>query len=48
MTRVGERFEPIAENKALYNRLYKDVYLKMYKQLKPLYKTIQDITGYPE
>jgi sugar (pentulose or hexulose) kinase len=48
MTRVGQVFEPNPESKALYNRLYKEVYLKMYKQLQPLYKSIRDITGYPE
>ena len=48
MTRVGKSFQPDPQNKALYLRLYKEVYLKMYKQLQPLYKSIRDITGYPE
>lgn len=48
MTRVGKRFEPDEQAHKVYDRLYKEVYLKMYKQLQPLYKSIQDITGYPE
>jgi sugar (pentulose or hexulose) kinase len=30
MTRVGRVFEPIAANRAIYDRLYKQVYRKMY------------------
>ncbi|KZX84473.1 hypothetical protein A3715_29835 [Oleiphilus sp. HI0009] len=48
MTRVGKRFEPNHETHITYNRLYNEVYLNMYKQLRPLYRSIQDITGYPE
>jgi sugar (pentulose or hexulose) kinase len=48
MTRTGRVFEPIKENQSLYDNLYRRVYLKMYKQLKPLFKEIKDITGYPE
>ncbi|WP_082869095.1 FGGY-family carbohydrate kinase [Oleiphilus sp. HI0125] len=48
MTRVGKRFEPTHETHITYNRLYNEVYLNMYKQLRPLYRSIQDITGYPE
>jgi sugar (pentulose or hexulose) kinase len=47
MTRVGQRFEPNAKHHATYDRLYTEVYKKMYKQLQPLYKSIQNITGYP-
>ena len=47
MTRVGEVFHPDAERTRLYQRLYREVYLKMYAQLQPLYKSIRDITGYP-
>lgn len=47
MTRTGRVFEPIKENHSLYDNLYKRVYLKMYRQLKPLFKEIKDITGYP-
>ena len=48
MTRVRDVFEPIESNVALYRALYERVYLKMYRQLLPLFKEIQSITGYPE
>jgi len=48
MTRAGEVFDPIAENIKLYRELYDRVYTKIYKRLLPLFKDIQDITGYPE
>jgi sugar (pentulose or hexulose) kinase len=48
MTRVRDVFEPIKENVELYEKLYRHVYLKMYKKLLPLFKEIQKITGYPE
>ncbi len=47
MTRVGKVFEPDPETSRKYDRLYREVYLKMYKQLQPLYRSIRDITGYP-
>ena len=47
MTGTGRVFEPIKDNHKLYDDLYKKVYLKMYRQLKPLFKDIRDITGYP-
>ena len=47
MTRISRTFEPNAENHKLYDELYNRVYLKMYDRLAPLYKEIQDITGYP-
>ncbi len=48
MTRVGRVFEPIPKNAELYAKLYERVYLKMYDRLLPLFKEIQEITGYPE
>ena len=48
MTSVGEVFEPDFQTSRLYDQLYKNVYLKMYKRLQPLYKQIKDITGYPK
>ena len=48
MTHEGNVFVPDTETVALYNRLYKEVYLKMYQRMKPLYKSIREITGYPE
>ncbi|NQU65486.1 MAG: carbohydrate kinase [SAR324 cluster bacterium] len=47
MTRTERVFQPNPENHKIYNDLYHKVYLKMYKQLQPLYKEIRDITGYP-
>lgn len=47
MTRVGNVFEPHPQTQALYDRLYREVYLKMYPQLQPLYQSIREITGYP-
>jgi sugar (pentulose or hexulose) kinase len=48
MTRTGKVFEPSGDNHRLYDDLYKRVYLKMYGRLKPLFKEIRDITGYPK
>ncbi len=48
MTRVKEVFDPIPENHRLYDRMYREVYLDMYKRLAPLFNKIRDITGYPE
>ncbi|MBW1988503.1 MAG: FGGY-family carbohydrate kinase [Deltaproteobacteria bacterium] len=47
MTRPGAVFTPDEKNHRLYDELYEDVYKKMYKRLKPLYKRIREITGYP-
>ena len=47
MTHIGQTFEPNPENSKIYDELYNRVYLKMYDRLVPLYKEIQDITGYP-
>ncbi|HNI83869.1 MAG: FGGY-family carbohydrate kinase [Rubrivivax sp.] len=47
MTRVGQVFAPQPEHAHTYERLYRRVYLRMYRQLAPLYRDIRDITGYP-
>lgn len=47
MTRVGQRFEPAPDAVRLYDALYRDVYQRMYPQLRPLYRRIREITGYP-
>ena len=47
MTGPFEMFEPNVERQALYDQLYRRVYLKMYERLKPLYRDIMKITGYP-
>jgi len=48
MTKVGDVFEPDMEASSMYDQLYKEVYLKMYKRLQPLYHSIRKITGYPK
>jgi sugar (pentulose or hexulose) kinase len=48
MTHVGEVYEPNLKNHEIYNELYRDVYKKMYKRLRPFYKRIREITGYPK
>ncbi|HUN55263.1 MAG TPA: FGGY-family carbohydrate kinase [Smithella sp.] len=47
MTRTGRVFEPIQDHQKLYDELYTRVYRKMYGRLRPLFKEIKDITGYP-
>ena len=47
MTRVSGVFEPNPANRALYDGLYHRVYKQMYRQLRPLYEEIREITGYP-
>ena len=41
MTHQGDCFTPIAEHQATYDKLYNQVYKKMYGQLKPSYEAIQ-------
>ena len=45
MTHLGDCFEPNRDTHAVYERLYREVYLRMYNRLKPLYQDIRDITG---
>jgi len=47
MVRVADRFEPDPAANRTYEDLYRSVYLPMYDRLKPLYKEIRRITGYP-
>lgn len=47
MTRVRDTFQPDPEAHALYDRLYREVYLAMYPRLQPIYLRIREITGYP-
>lgn len=47
MTHEGDKFEPNASNQKIYDQLYHDVYQKMYDKLRPLYRSIRKITGYP-
>ncbi len=48
MVDYADTFYPKPENVKIYKALYEEVYLKMYKNLKPLYKKIREITKYPE
>ena len=47
MTRISRVFEPDKHNHEVYDGLYRRVYLEMYRRLKPMYRNIRDITGYP-
>ncbi len=47
MTRIGETRDPDPAASAVYDELYRGVYLRLYERLKPLYAEIRRITGYP-
>jgi sugar (pentulose or hexulose) kinase len=47
MCRVGSRFEPDPDARKTYDALYREVYLPLYPRLRPLYRRIRAITGYP-
>ena len=47
MVRIADRFEPDPSTTRTYDDLYRSVYLPMYDRLKPLYREIRRITGYP-
>ena len=47
MVRVGEVRDPDPATHAVYDDLYRTVYRPMYDRLKPLYREIRRITGYP-
>jgi len=47
MTRPGARFEPVPDHAARYDDLYREVYAPLYGRLRPLYRAIRRITGYP-
>ncbi len=44
MTRTGKTFEPQPAAQAVYNRLYTEIYLRMYGKLHELYNSIRDIS----
>ena len=48
MVRKGDIFEPDMSVHRLYDSIYREVYTKIYWRLKPLYRRIRDITGYPK
>jgi sugar (pentulose or hexulose) kinase len=41
---MGESFEPNPKTHDIYDELYQGVYLKMYNQLRPLYRTLRRIS----
>ena len=47
MVRYERIFQPIRENRDIYNRLFR-VYKKIYPRLSHLYHEVQKATGYPE
>jgi len=47
MTRVGRVFEPDPAAHEAYERLYTQVYLRMYRRLRPLYERIREISTQP-
>jgi sugar (pentulose or hexulose) kinase len=47
MTRIGETRDPDPAASAVYEDLYRSVYLRLYERLRPLYSEIRRITGYP-
>ncbi len=48
MTHSGAVFEPDPKSVGLYDQLYRQVYLNMYPKLRPLYRAVQRISGYPD
>jgi sugar (pentulose or hexulose) kinase len=48
MVHVGQEFLPDSEKSRIYGELFKDVYLKTFNALTPLYKRSTEITGYTE
>ena len=48
MVKYDVVFRPDPVNVAVYRRLYERVYEKMFRALRPLYREIRSITGYPE
>lgn len=46
MTRFEKTFSPQSKEVEIYDRLYNEVYLNIYPKLQPIYKKIQNITGY--
>ncbi len=47
MVHIGEVLDPDPADRARYDDLYRSVYRPMYGRLRPLYREIRRITGYP-
>jgi sugar (pentulose or hexulose) kinase len=48
MVRVKRTFQPVSENVKIYDRLFREVYVKMYPALSPLHNRIAEIANYPK
>lgn len=48
MSQPGLVFEPEPDKVRMYDRLYREVYNRMYDRLSPLYRSIRHITNYPK
>ncbi len=48
MVRHEKEFLPDPDHAYIYSQLYRRVYCKMYGSLRPVYREIRSITGYPE
>ena len=48
MVRIKGKFQPVDENVKIYDRLFREVYIKMYSALSPLHHRIAEITNYPK
>jgi sugar (pentulose or hexulose) kinase len=48
MVRVKSTFRPVSENVEIYERLFREVYARMYPALSPLHNRIAEITNYPK
>ena len=48
MSHSGLVFQPEPEHVHLYDRLYREVYTRMYPRLSGLYRSIRQITHYPK
>jgi len=44
MTRLGDTFLPDPKARGVYDQLYNEVYLRMYKHLRPFYKKMQEFS----
>jgi sugar (pentulose or hexulose) kinase len=45
MTHLGRTFEPDPRAHRTYDELYRQVYLRMYDRLRPLYNSIRNSTS---
>jgi len=48
MVRIKDTFNPAEENARIYDRLFNEVYKRVYPTLSPLHYKIAEITGYPK